>query len=318
MEETLEYEKENGLLWNDVDQILQKSSEDIVAFIQGNTSEYWSKSTTELQKVLREDLFEVDRFKQFQESVEGGMDVLIEKYGSEEQKKALADKKRAEAAAKDAEKNAANTANTATTGTTKETSQSSNNIKRYKATFSNHAGGRTDAYSTVSKEDAISRAQSYIKSAYEAVKKKNSRIPASELERTLREDLASIKTIGPYSTGGYDYDTGLAILHGTKTRPESVFNAEQTRILREQFLSNKPDSVISLLKDYSEAYHGLSSNTYDSIQNSSNATMIEHAEVNLNIEKLANDYDAKRAANTVMNEMLRIASKSKGSNSVGG
>ena len=65
MEETLAYEKENGLLWTDVDEILKKSSEDIVSFIQGNTSEYWSKSTTELQKVLREDLFEVDRFKQF-------------------------------------------------------------------------------------------------------------------------------------------------------------------------------------------------------------------------------------------------------------
>jgi len=48
MEETLAYEKENGLLWTDVDEILKKSSEDIVSFIQGNTSEYWSKSTTEL------------------------------------------------------------------------------------------------------------------------------------------------------------------------------------------------------------------------------------------------------------------------------
>ena len=65
MEEALAYEKENGLLWLDVDEILKKSSEDIVSFIQGNTSEYWNKSTTELQKVLREDLFEVDRFKQF-------------------------------------------------------------------------------------------------------------------------------------------------------------------------------------------------------------------------------------------------------------
>jgi len=53
------------MLWMDVDDVLSKSSEDIVNFIQGNTSEYWSKSTTELQKVLREDLFEVDRFKQF-------------------------------------------------------------------------------------------------------------------------------------------------------------------------------------------------------------------------------------------------------------
>jgi len=91
MEQALEYEKEHGMLWADVDEILKKSSEDIVNFISGNTSEYWGKSTAELQKVIREDLFEVDRFKQFQETVEGGMEALIEKFGSEEAKKKLAD-----------------------------------------------------------------------------------------------------------------------------------------------------------------------------------------------------------------------------------
>jgi len=106
------------------------------------------------------------------------------------------------------------------------------------------------------------------------------------------------------------------MLHGTKDNPEAIFNAQQTRILREQFLSNRPDSVISLLKDYRDAYHGLSTSTYDSISNNSNATTIEHAEVNLNVDKLANDYDARRAADTIMDEMLRIASKTSAKNSV--
>ena len=43
---------------------------------------------------------------------------------------------------------------------------------------------------------------------------------------------------------------------------------------------------------------------------------IERAEVNLQIEKLADDYDSRRAANTIMDEMLRIASKTKANNSI--
>ncbi len=305
MEEVLAYQKENGLLWTDVDEILKRSSEDIVSFIQGNTSEYWSKSTTELQKVLREDLFEVDRFKQFQATVEDGIEALIMKFGTEEQKKALADKKRAEAAVKDAATNTANAENTNTTANSNN-KKASNTPSAYKLTG---VDGRR--FATAS--DARSYQEQQAKKNEELAKKDPYNM-YSHLQdaKAWREK----KVIPVYATGGYDYTTGLAMLHGTKTRPEGIFNAEQTRILREQFLSNRPDSVISLLKDYREAYHGLSTNAYDSIQNNSNATTIEHAEVNLNVDKLANDYDAKRAANTIMDEMLRIASKTSANNSV--
>ena len=304
-EEQLEYEKEHGMLWMDVDEVLKKSSEDIVNFIQGNTSEYWSKSTTELQKVLREDLFEVDRFKQFQATVEEGMDALIEKYGTEEQKKALADKKRAEAKAEDATTGVANAENT-NTATGSSDKKTPNTPSAYKLTG---VDGRR--FATAS--DARSYQEQQAKKNEELAKKDPYNM-YSHLQdaKAWREK----KVIPVYATGGYDYTTGLAMLHGTKSRPESVFNAEQTHILREQFLSNRPDSVISLLKDYREAYHGLSTNAYDSIQNNSNATTIEHAEVNLNVDKLANDYDAKRAADTIMDEMLRLASKTKVNNSV--
>ena len=113
-----------------------------------------------------------------------------------------------------------------------------------------------------------------------------------------------------------NYETGTAMLHGTNTKPEAVLNAEQTKVLRNNILSNKPNSLVSLLKSYNEAYKGLSSNAYDSISNSSTSTQIDKAEINLNIDKLANDYDARQAANTIMDEMLRIASKTKANNSV--
>jgi len=50
---------------------------------------------------------------------------------------------------------------------------------------------------------------------------------------------------------------------------------------------------MNLLQSYNDAYKGLSSNTYDSISNNSIATQIDKAEVNLHIDKLANDYDSR-------------------------
>jgi len=71
-------------------------------------------------------------------------------------------------------------------------------------------------------------------------------------------------------------------LIGETGKPEAVLNPEQTRILRNNILSSRPDSLVSLLKSYNEAYHGLSASTYDSISNNTNnATVIERAEVNL-------------------------------------
>ena len=43
--------------------------------------------------------------------------------------------------------------------------------------------------------------------------------------------------------------------------------------------------------------------------NTNEAITIEHAEVNMNVEQLANDYDAKRAGEQALQEMLRIARK---------
>ena len=314
MEETLAYEKENGLLWADVDEILKKSSEDIVSFIQGNTSEYWNKSTTELQKVLREDLFEVDRFKQFQATVEDGIEALIMKFGTEEQKKALADKKRAENPVTSTDNSNINTSSAKSSGS----SGGNNSAKKpqnkkygFKYTFNGKPAMGEQSWDSAEKAKSVA----LISINEDATRLINSK-KYSSIGAVKQMVEQAKKTITAYSTGGYDYTTGIAMLHGTKSRPESVFNAEQTRILREQFLSNHPDSVISLLKDYREAYRGLSANTYDSIQNNSNATTIEHAEVNLSVDKLANDYDAKRAANTIMDEMLRIASKTSANNSV--
>ena len=63
MQETLDYQKEYGLLWGEVSDILSGTKENILAFISGNTSEYWNKYTTELNSILRQDEFEIQQYK---------------------------------------------------------------------------------------------------------------------------------------------------------------------------------------------------------------------------------------------------------------
>ena len=294
MEETLAYEKENGLLWVDVDDILKQSSEDIVSFIQGNTSEYWSKSTTELQKVLREDLFEVDRFKQFQETVEEGMDALIEKYGTEEQKKALADKKRAEAAAADAAQEAANAT---------------------KTVEANSGGGATKPTNNPAPTTEVKK----------AIKTSTAELLTGKQNPTNEEILALGK--GPLNTKKnitLDYENKAFVLPSGLTikdenlfgsDPKAALNTSQIKTLKDQILTPK-DSVKNLVASYNDAYKGLSSSTLNSIQNNSNATTIERAEVNINVAKLADNYDTKQLAKTFEEAILGINSKTSANNRV--
>jgi hypothetical protein len=49
---------------------------------------------------------------------------------------------------------------------------------------------------------------------------------------------------------------------------------------------------------------------------SSGSIIIENASVNMNVQKIANDYDAKRAGEQALNEMLRIANKTSAANNI--
>jgi hypothetical protein len=46
-----------------------------------------------------------------------------------------------------------------------------------------------------------------------------------------------------YSSGGKVNFTGPAILHGSKTRPEWILNADETKMWKEDILSGRPGSL---------------------------------------------------------------------------
>lgn len=134
------------------------------------------------------------------------------------------------------------------------------------------------------------------------------KVDSSNLNDILKKAQNSLR-ITKYSSGGMNDYTGLAMLHGTPTRPEAVLNSEQTHILKNDILGKSNNSLLSLLVDFREALDGIvGSSEYNSIDRGE-SLVIENASVNMNVASIANDYDAKRAGETALEEMLRIARK---------
>lgn len=119
------------------------------------------------------------------------------------------------------------------------------------------------------------------------------------------------KIVKGFSTGGMVEDTGLAMLHGTKTKPEAVLNPEQTKIWKEDIMSNKRTSLTSLLSNFRATLLGVENGEFTANNNNNNnGITIEKAEVHMNVASIANDYDAKRAGEKALEEMIKIARKS--------
>ena len=117
--------------------------------------------------------------------------------------------------------------------------------------------------------------------------------------------------VNKYAEGGLNRETGLAILHGTSNAPEAVLNPTQTKVLRDNILSNKPNSLISLLETYNASYkNGISP------AGAGENIVIENVSVNMNVSEIANDYDARRAGAQALDEMLNIARKTSARNSI--
>lgn len=117
-----------------------------------------------------------------------------------------------------------------------------------------------------------------------------------------------IKPLAGFDSGGLANYTGLAMVHGSKQDPEAFLNAEETHMWRDKILSGNSGSLTSMLLDFQNMVSGMvNSESYSSI-GTSEGINIENAVVNMNAT-ISNDYDARRAADNVLDEMVRIARK---------
>lgn len=370
MTETLEYQKEYGLLWSEVYDVMSHSAAQITSFIMNGNSEFWAKSPLGSANSTNETLFKAEQWVGFREDMTDiTTDVAALAFATREQMKAN-DYKIYDSAMK------------------KEFGSNYDSKGKYKGIFEqvyDETGDITKASAAARAEyQKDKKAEEDKKKAEEAKKPKTTSTPApttstptstnthpdahlndgrGKILRYEYEDAGNSghKKIPVYSIAGRrpdrgkieahdknkvqnnggqkvyycskcghymyaEWQSGTAIpkkasggfvKHGIyelgEEGTEGVLNAEQTRILRDNILSNKPNSLITLLNTYNEAYKdGISV----APQEASGQLIIENATVNMNVEQIANDYDARRAGEQALNEMMRIARKTGAANSI--
>ena len=110
-----------------------------------------------------------------------------------------------------------------------------------------------------------------------------------------------------YANGGLVDYTGPARVDGTKAKPVAFLSAEDTRLLKSKIFSNSAYSLRSTL----EATENLGK-TFANVstgENSGQSINIEKLEVAIQPGVISSDYDAKRAGEMALEEMVRIARK---------
>ena len=325
-QELLDYQKAHGLLWGEVANIMKQDSQTITDFITNNNSEWWAKSPLATQQDLEQALFEATQWVEFRDDQDKYFQEIVDAiYASTNT-----------AAGNEGANN--DDGYDGTEGTTKADKKS-----KYKVTYKDENGKEQTRYFRTKEEAETFKSKHsgakmkeakykvFAKTAGSNPKTKTwgpymtKKIAQAQMEKLREQDKkrdtpkystkdkdwgvgTDKKKPSGFATGGMNTVPGLYELHGTKTKPEAVLNAKQTKILRDNILSNKPTSLISLLSDFQTGMNR-ATNNYSTIDRSS-GTDIGSISLNMDVKQIANDYDAKRAGEKAMEEMLRIARKS--------
>ena len=366
-EETLEYQKQHGLLWEQVKNIMKGSPTDIADFIEKNDSKHWEESPTAFAQSNRKILFEAEQWRAFAEQdgvagIKGLVEELVEENHSDDIAalyKDLLGREGTEEEINYWRQQLNNGTSMEDIETTFKNSDEYRGIKASQATVENTVQEPTQGAATVTgtqqwKYEQVDNKQhrSYQKMTDGTWKNQGlhphnwengvcKQCKATQLDAISEENKAKIiedtkndiliqsvlnrgstsKTQNKFSKaikvpgaaeGAFVKQGGLAQIHSN----ELVLTAEQTSFLREQMLGNRSNSLINLLSDLSAAYGNISNSTVNNSDNI-NSIVIEHAEVNMKVDKLADSYDASKAADDVMREMLNIARKTSAQNRIG-
>ena len=137
------------------------------------------------------------------------------------------------------------------------------------------------------------------------VRKRNS------IELEIDDIKGRLKELGVpgYKQGGLVDYTGPAIVHGSKAHPEGFLSADALEQLRNTMLTSIDlnDSIVALQNGLNRSVNNIRNinNT-----NSTDGVYIDNLTLQLNPGTISSDYDARRAADMVMEEVMKIASKS--------
>ena len=362
MTETLNYEKDHGLLWNEVAEIMRGDAESIADFVTGNDKTWVAKSPLAKSEELQKALFEAEQwtsyrdntnsiFSSMTQSMTNGFSSVVTPLA---ETKAVLDK--VEESIRTTGQNIIDklytlsprveSSDPGTTPTYIPPSDTPETPLMPGKEKTNYKGAASlEVRFTIKGKEMVGLITT---DTYEASTKK-------DLNKTIREEIRNrIKDIAAtegyddgslrylkdgkevkytswnddikdaiqyqyFSRGGEVNYTGPAVVHGTPNNPEYMLNADEYRTWKHHIVGDNNSSLMSRLEEFNDLLGDLEKTRAEmdelrrqSYKNDLSGISIEHAEVSMHIDKIADDYDAQRAGEQALNKMLEIARKSAG------
>ena len=362
-QETLDFQKENGVLWTKVYDVMSGSTESIMAFMQGHNTEFFSQSALKQEEMLTEwskkvGIYTADRERenhmataqerwdsgnvwsenlaQYQEIFNGltaEQQSTLQTLYNQTYANAIMEGSTVEEATLAAEEAISGTLKTAYNAQNAENDDEDGNGSQQQQQNKKEYWGFEYNGQLLRWEGELNARNGYNKRLEEEKKKirENSRIwqdwviqrkaagqdvgPKSweaYVEAQALSKFGTLRKIGSYSTGGLVDYTGIAMVHGSKTKPEAFLNAEQTAQIRKALELSGRESVLNKMVTALETFQATVGGIVTSVGNSSKSIQIEPNAINISVGQLANGYDVEDLSNDIMDRIVSIASKASG------
>lgn len=330
--ESLEYQKENGLLWQEVyDMMNSWTPEKMLQFIEEFTKTYKENSDLQNSEDSKDTFKELQiwdakrtsdqrnsdwndyyskldkRFDSVKEDNAGlAQDAFARGYGEGGRTAAEA---AANAVFEEALKNASNGFKSDGAGNNGSSGGNAEDAAKGDATFKNKN------YKVYSYDDATTDKKGFViygngkNVSFKVHDEQGGRILISGTDgKGQKIDKRWVpKRYFQYANGGLVDYTGPAWVDGTKANPEAFLSAEDTKLLKSKIFSNSTYSLRSTLEaieNLGKTFANISTN-----ENGGQSINIEKLEVAIQPGVISSDYDAKRAGEMALEEMVRIARK---------
>ena len=328
--EALEYQKENGLLWQEVYQMMNKwTPEKMLEFIEKYTQSYREDSGLQSSENSKETKKELEIWANKRDM--NARDEAWKKYYSDV-KYDDAIKKNYSASAQEAF-NAGYASGGAEEGA-RRANEVFENAKKNQVpstggnTGGNTSGGSTGGNNTPTQTEGTSRgkvktntgAGLYIRSKPDLNAKKIGKIPNGGTME-IYDDYKNSKWykvryngmtgysykqyIKKYAQGGLVDYTGPAWVDGSKSKPEAFLSAKDTALLKSKIFSDSNFSLRSCI----EAIQALADNFRSISTDNSENINIENISIQVGNGTISSDYSARKAGQEIMDEILNVAKK---------
>jgi hypothetical protein len=324
--EALEYQKENGLLWQEVYQMMNEwTPEKMLEFIEKYTQSYREDSGLQSSENSKETKKELEIWANKRDM--NARDEAWKKYYSDA-KYDDATKKSYSASAQEAF-NAGYASGGAEEGA-RRANEIFENAKKNQgsSTGGNTGGSSTGSNTTPTQTEGTSRgkvktntgAGLYIRSKPDLNAKKVGKIPNGGTME-IYDDYKNSKWykvryngttgysykqyIKKYAQGGLVDYTGPAWVDGSKSKPEAFLSAKDTALLKSKIFSDSNFSLRSCI----EAIQALADNFRSISTDNSENINIENISIQVGNGTISSDYSARKAGQEIMDEILNVAKK---------